>query len=293
MYLLLIFQQLIASSTHLIAKTVTGTLHPTMVVLVRAAFASLFFGAYVLIRRSTLLKVDRQDWPRIILLGLLNIPLNQLLFIWGVRLGTAPNAALAYALTPAMVLLIAVVFMGERPGFARIAGIVVAIAGAGIVLVDKGARFDPDLMIGNILVLCAALAWSLYTILGRPLAIKYGGFHLTALTMFVGAVLFIPVWAAIPVPIDVAPLFETVNDVSPAATWFQLFYLGVITSGIGFGLWYVALTRLDASRLSVFNNLQPILTTILAWLILGTVPTPLFIVGGAIALVGVILTQRG
>ena len=296
MYLLLLFQQLIASSTHLVAKSVTGTLHSTMVVGLRAVFACLFFGAYVVIRRSSLRPLAAEDRRRIWLLGLLNIPLNQLLFIGGVNLGTAPNASLAYALTPAFVLAIGVLFMGERPARTRVTGIVLAMLGAGLVLVDRGARFDADLMTGNVMVLCAALAWSLYTILGRDLATRYGGFHLTAMTMFTGAILYIPVWFGLVVlagvPLDTTALHVTVNGVSPLSHWMQLVYLGVITSGLGFGLWYVALTKLDASRLAVFNNLQPVLTTVLAWMLFGTVPTAVFMLGGAIAIAGVVLTQR-
>lgn len=296
MYLLLLLQQLIASSTHLVAKTVTGILDPTMVVGLRAVFACLFFGAFMLIRKHTLRPLAKEDRARIWLLGLLNIPLNQMLFIGGVKLGTAPNASLAYALTPVFVLLIAVLFMGERPSRTKVFGITLAMFGAAIVLVDKGARFDSDLMLGNVMVLCAAMAWSLYTLLGRRLAVTYGGFHLTAMTMFTGAVLYIPVWIGLQLVSghapDIAPLHTTINDVAPLATWFQLFYLGVITSGLGFGLWYVALTKLDASRLSVFNNLQPILTTLLAWSFLGTEPTSLFVIGGIVALGGVVMTQR-
>jgi drug/metabolite transporter (DMT)-like permease len=74
--------------------------------------------------------------------------------------------------------------------------------------------------------------------------------------------------------------------------WAQLFYLGVITSGVGYGLWYYALSRMEASRVSVFNNLQPVLTSVLSFFIFGTVPTFMFVVGGAIAIAGVIVTQQ-
>jgi len=296
MYLLLIVQQLIASSTHLVAKSVTMVLHPTMVVGLRAVFACMFFGAFLLLRRKSLRAVERPDMKRIWLLGLLNIPLNQSLFIGGVHYSTAPNASLAYALTPVFVLLIGVLFMDQRPARTKVAGIVLAMLGAGIVLVDKGASLGSGLMIGNITVLLAAIAWSFYTILGRDLATRYGGFHLTAMTMFTGAILYAPLWAALVlfdvVPFDPSPLVTTVAQVSPVSSWMQLVYLGVVTSGLGFGLWYVALTKMDATRLSVFNNLQPVLTTILAWFLFGHVPTPVFVIGGAVALAGVVLTQR-
>jgi drug/metabolite transporter (DMT)-like permease len=296
MYLLLLFQQLIASSTHLVADTVTLIVQPTMVVGLRAVFACMFFGAYVMIRRGSLRSVRPEDRYRIWLLGMLNIPLNQLLFISGVDLSTAPNASLAYALTPAFVLLLSVIAYRQRPGGRQIIGMLLAMVGAAIVLVDRGANLSEGLMMGNMMVLGAAIAWSLYTMLGRDLATYYGGFHLTAMTMFTGAILYVPVWAVLYgvdiVPLDITPLLRTVDGITPMEIWGQIMYLGIITSGLGFGLWYVALTSLDAARLSVFNNLQPVLTTILAWVLLGTVPTPVFVVGGVVALAGVVLTQR-
>ena len=296
MYLLLLVQQLIASSTHLVADTVTIIVHPTIVVGLRAVFACMFFGAYVMIRRGSLRSVRPEDRPRIWLLGMLNIPLNKLLFLSGVDLSTAPNASLAYALTPAFVLLISVLAYRQRPGRSQVIGMLLAMLGAAIVLVDRGARLDDGLVLGNIMVLCAALAWSLYTMLGRDLATYYGGFHLTAMTMFTGAILYVPVWAVLygidVVPFDIGPLVQTVDGISPMTIWGQIMYLGIVTSGLGFGLWYVALARLDAARLSVFNNLQPVLTTVLAWVLLGTVPTSVFVIGGVVALAGVVLTQR-
>jgi drug/metabolite transporter (DMT)-like permease len=289
---LLVFQQLIASSTHLVAKSATLVAHPALVVLIRGCFSALFFSGWLLLRRSSLTAIDREDWPRIILLGLLNIPINQLLFIWGVQYGSAPNAALAYALSPTFVVILMALSMRAVPSRMRMFGIATALLGTTVVLIDKGADVSSKFMLGNIMVLCASMAWATYTVLGRRLAIKYGGFHLTALTMLVGLAMYIPVYLLMPITIPTTPLYTVVAGIAPAVTWFQLAYLGIITSGIGFGLWYVALARLDAARLSVFNNLQPILTTLLAWAILGQQPTVLFAAGGIIALAGVWLTQR-
>lgn len=295
MYPVLVLQQMIASSTHLIAKTVTFTLHPALVVLIRGVFSCLFFIGWLYIRRKHYVPVDRADWPRIVLLGLLNIPINQLLFVWGVQLGTAPNAALAYALSPTFVVIVISFIVKELPSIHRIIGVIVALAGASIVLVDKGAGFGVDHTLGNIIVLCASASWALYTVLGRRLVVKYGGFQLTAFTMFFGTVLFVPVYTllalVVPGGIDYTPLVASVQGSTPGWTWFQLFYLGVITSGFGFGLWYAALARMDAARLSVFNNLQPVLTTVLAWILFSQEPTPMFMIGGVVAIAGVVYTQ--
>ncbi|MCX6140593.1 MAG: DMT family transporter [Candidatus Kapabacteria bacterium] len=288
-YLLLLLQQLISSSTHLVAKNVTLTLHPTTVVLVRGIFTCVAFGIWVFIRRSKVRRIDREDIPRLLLLGLINMPINQLLFIWGVKYTTAPNASLAYALTPAFVVIIMLMFWKQRPGLKRLLGVCVAFLGATIVLVDRGAGFAPSQTLGNVMVLGASMSWAGFTVFGRPMVVKYGPVYATALTFFAGLALYLPIWALIPVHDPATPL----TDSTWLATWSQLFYLGVITSGVGYGLWYYALSRMDSGRVAVFNNLQPILTSILALMIFGTQPTPLFLVGGAVALIGVMITQRG
>lgn len=287
-YALLLLQQLIASSTHLVAKNVTSTLHPTTVVLLRGIFTCLAFGVWMLIRRHRLRPIDREDVPRLLVLGLINIPVNQLLFIWGVKFTTAPNASLAYALTPAFIVLFLILGMQERPGWKRILGVVIAVVGAVIVLVDRGAGLAPSQTLGNVMVLGASMSWAAFTILGRPILAKYGPVYTTALTFMAGLALYVPLWLVLPVEDPAAPL----TDATWPATWAQLFYLGVITSGVGYAIWYYALSKLDSGRVAVFNNLQPIITSILALMLFGTEPTALFLLGGTVALAGVILTQR-
>lgn len=288
-YLLLLLQQLIASSTHLIAKNVTGTVHPTTVVLLRGVFTCVAFGIWWVMRHRTLKPVQRSDWPLILLLGLINLPVNQLLFIWGVKFTTAPNASLAYALTPVFVVIYLAVGKGASPGWKKWLGVALALIGAAIVLFDRGVSFSAEHTLGNIMVLAASASWAAYTVLGRRLIATYGSVYATALTFFSGLAIYAMVFLAIPVPFDLAPL---VHPHQAAGIWFQLFYLGVITSGVGYALWYYALTHMDTSSVAVFNNLQPIFTTILAFILFGTEPTLAFLIGGVIALAGVVVTQK-
>lgn len=288
MYLLLLLQQLIASSTHIVAKNITSVLHPTTVVLFRGTFTVVALGGWYLVKRRTLPKVQRGDIWMLLLLGFINLPVNQLCFVWGVRYTTAPNAALAYALTPVFVALALAFWKRTWPGWQRIAGIAVAFLGAFIVLVDEGAEVRQEHLLGNLMVLAASASWALYTVLGRRMVLRYGAVYATSLTFFTGLPLYVLVWLVLPIPGDFQPL----GDASTAAgVWMQLFYLGVITSAVGYGLWYYALSRFDAARVAVFNNLQPILTTLLALAILGTQPTLMFVIGGCVALLGVVVTQ--
>jgi len=77
---------------------------------------------------------------------------------------------------------------------------------------------------------------------------------------------------------------------APPAT-FAVIYLGLFPGAIAYVLWNHALARMPASLLSSFLYLSPVLASLIAWLWLGELPALLTIVGGAIAIVGVILVQ--
>ncbi len=288
LYLVMLLQQLIASSTHLIAKDAASQLHPISVVLVRGMWTCLAFGIWFALRRGTWKPVDRRDLRLIILLGIVNLPINQLLFIWGVSYTTPPNASLAYALTPAFVVALMIIVHRRSMSWKKMLGVVVALVGASIVLVDRGAGISDGQTLGNVMVLLASLSWAVFTLYGQRIVERYGPVQAIAMTFFSGLLAFVPVWILMPVDAQISVLAAP----SSASLWWQLFYLGVITSGIGYGLWYYALSRLDSGKVAVFNNLQPVLTSLLTLIVLGTAPTTLFLIGGSVALVGVIITQR-
>ncbi|MFN4908978.1 MAG: DMT family transporter [Bacteroidota bacterium] len=288
LYLVMLLQQLIASSTHLIAKDAASQLHPISVVLVRGMWTCLAFGIWFALRRGTWKPVDRRDLRLIILLGIVNLPINQLLFIWGVSYTTPPNASLAYALTPAFVVALMIIVHRRSMSWKKMLGVVVALVGASIVLVDRGAGISDGQTLGNVMVLLASLSWAVFTLYGQRIVERYGPVQAIAMTFFSGLLAFVPVWILMPVDAQISVLAVP----SSASLWWQLFYLGVITSGIGYGLWYYALSRLDSGKVAVFNNLQPVLTSLLTLIVLGTAPTTLFLIGGSVALVGVIITQR-
>ena len=88
--------------------------------------------------------------------------------------------------------------------------------------------------------------------------------------------------------LDIEYSFAQITSIN----WVQLIYLGAITSGVGYALWYYALTKIEASKISVYNNLQPVLTTLLSVLFFATPITLPFIFGGLLIIAGVTITQR-
>ncbi|MBI5324964.1 MAG: EamA family transporter [Ignavibacteriae bacterium] len=284
MYFWIFVQQLIASGTHIIVKDLTETIQPSLILLLRAFFAAGFYILWVIVREKKYLRIEKKDIPIAIILGIINIPINQYLFFLGVRLSTAPNAGLAYALTPAFVLIIALLFLKESRNWMKISGVVIAIGGAVLIMSERGIDLKSDYFLGNVLLLLASFSWALYTILGRDFSRKYGAVYSTAVTMVIGFISYIPIYLITNEPIAIG----TFN----AFDWLGILYLGIMTSGVGYLIWFWALKKMEASKLAVFNNLQPILTTILAMIFHHHVLTMPFLAGGVLIIGGVILAQR-
>lgn len=283
-YFLMVFQQLIASSTHIIAKDATSELHPVFVVFIRGAFSFVFYGIFLLVRKRLVKPISSNDWWLFLIQAVINIPVNQHLFIWSLKYTTPANASLAYALTPVFVVLFSRFRETGALSAIKLVGIGVAFLGAAIVLFEHGVSFDSQFFLGNVLVLMASGSWAVYTIVGQPLAVKYGAIYATAIPMFIGEFLFVPIFYFFAPEISWTSVTQS--------QWLELAYLGIVTSGVGFALWYYLLSKRDMAKVAVFQNLQPALTMILMAIFLRISPTPVMIVGSAIAIFGVILTQR-
>lgn len=285
MYFLLIIQQLIASGTHIIGKTLTQSVEPSVVLFFRALVVSSAYLIFFSLFQKFVKKIEKKDIWIFILMGLLNIPLNQFLFLNALERTSAPNVALEYALTPAFVLIIARIFLKEKLSKLKTIGVAVAISGTILILSEKGFDFNSNSFQGDIIGLMASFSWALYTIVGRKQSQKYGGVFSTGISMFLGTILYLPMFYFLDVDINLDKI-STIN-------WLQILYLGVMTAGVGYAIWYYALQKLEAGKVAVFNNIQPVFTTILAIIFLSHSPTIEFAIGGTLIVGGVILTQKG
>ena len=285
MYFILFIQQLIAASTHVVSKSLTATIDPSVLLMFRALIASLIFSVWILLKRKKLPKIERKDIFTFLILGILCVPLNQYLFFISINLTTPANVALAYALCPAFVLIMEILYLKTKSSALKITGILIAFAGAFLIFFERGIDFSSEYFLGNIIALTAAFAWAIYTIIGKKVIYKYGATYSTGLALIIGYLFYLPIYA-------IWGDRETISNIQ-SIDWVKIAYLGAFTSVVGYALWFWVLKKLDASKLSVFNNLQPILTTTLAALFLTQTFTIPFIVGGIIAISGVIMTQKG
>jgi drug/metabolite transporter (DMT)-like permease len=283
-YAALAVQTLISAGTYLAAKRAMQELAPLEVVMARMALCGVVFAGILVFTPGRVLP-PRASLPLVVALGLLAGPLNQGLFFWGLSRSLPAHAALLYALTPLGVYLYLLGRGRERGSATRLLGIGVAFAGVVVLLLGRGLTHARGPLLGDLFILVAVACWVLYTAEGRRLIAAHGALRASAWTMLAASVLTLPF---APWVVDV----DRVLGASPLALGL-LVYLGLLTSVVAYILWYYALSRLEASRVAVFANLQPPFTAIAAWLILGDALTWEIGVGGVLVLLGVRITQRG
>jgi len=283
-YLVLLVQSLFASGTHLVAKVAVRDVDPFTLTLVRSLIAAVAISLLLLVR-GRFPRIRREDWMLVVFLSFLAIPLNQFLFLFGIASTTPSNAALLYATTPILVVLFSRWFLGERLTRRKLIGVGLGFAGVAIVILERGVDASIQYVHGNLIIYVAVIAWGLYTVLGKRLITHYGPIDASAITLLTGTLIFLP--------IGILPALRFDFGAIGVWTWAQILYLGVITSVVAYLLWYYALARIEAGKVALFANLQPILTTILAVVLLGQDVTVQFVLGGMLAILGVVIAQFG
>jgi drug/metabolite transporter (DMT)-like permease len=277
----LVVQSALAAGTHLIAKQAMKELPPVTLLLCRFALGA---TVYLVLLAATRALPPRRAWPRVLGLGFLAGPVNQGLFFFGLSRSLPAHASLLYALTPAGVLAYAVLRGRERLSVRAILGMGVAFVGVTMLLLGRGLSAAASPALGDLFILLAVGAWVLYTAEGKGLVAEFGWFRATAWTVTAGSLMALPL----------APWLVDISALRAASTptWLYVGYLAVLSSVGAYFLWYFALGRAPASRVAVFNNLQPVMTALAAWAILGDPLTWEIGVGGALVLVGVRAAQR-
>jgi len=228
--------------------------------------------------------ISSEDKRKIITLGIVIIMLNQTFYLFGQKYTTAGHGSLLFATTPIFVYLMAMRKLGESWSRTKGFGILLAVVGSALIVFEKGLKFDFAFLKGDTIIIIAVVAWAYYTVWGKPLVEKYGAFRVTAYTLASGTAVYFPFGLYRFIIADLSQI-----DVYG---WLSILYIAILTSVVSYSIWYWLLKYMEASRLSVITNFQPVVAGILGFYVLGESLSFLFIIGGLIILAGVTITQK-
>ncbi len=250
---------------------------PGELALLRFGTASTVLALYALAKRMRL--PERSELPLIGLTGFLGISVYHVALNFGEVTVQAGAASLLISAAPVFTALLSVAVLKERLTGIGWLGILLAFAGVALIALSggRGLHFTP----GALLILLAATVAAVYSILSKQLLRRHAALEFTCYSIWAGT---------LPLLVFLPGLLRRLPVAAPPAT-FAVIYLGIFPAAIAYVLWNYALARMPASLLSSFLYLSPVLASLIAWVWLGEVPTLLTLVGGAIAILGVILVQ--
>ncbi|MCU1275970.1 MAG: protein of unknown function transrane, partial [Bryobacterales bacterium] len=216
---------------------------------------------------------------------------NQLLFVIGLSRTTVAHSSLIIATGPIFVLLIAAFMKLEKITLRKIVGMLIALGGVAVLVQQSFAQpgsGDPSVqptLAGDAITALASTVFSVFAVLGKKATERYSSLAVNGFAYVAGGAMLVPVllWQASAFPFA---------RVSPAA-WSSLVYMALFPSVICYMIYYYALSRISASRVTAFIYLEPVIATLMAVAFLGERVTAPLVAGGTVIFAGVYLTERG
>jgi drug/metabolite transporter (DMT)-like permease len=267
---------------YVVSKVVLDIIPPFALVSLRLILGALTLLIVLLIRGFP--PVPRKQCFQVLGVGFVGYGVSLSLQFLGTKLSTAANGSLVTSATPAFVLLFAAMLLKEKITALRLLSLVLATLGVIAVIDPRSAQLNPDLFLGNLSLIGAAVSWALYSVLVRKTTQNLDVLPFSLIAFLGGLPITLPVGAWELGTIGIGEI--TLGVIG------GILFLGVISTALAMVLWNTAFAFVDASLASLTFFAQPVVGTFLGWLFLGENITPLFLLGGFLIALGLVISSR-
>jgi drug/metabolite transporter (DMT)-like permease len=267
---------------YVVSKVVLDVIPPFTLLTIRLVLGALVLGMVILLRGKR--EFTREQFRASFLVGFVGYGISLGFQFVGTKLSTASNGSLVTSATPAFVLLFAPFLLNEKNTLRRVLALIASTLGVIAVIDPRTASFSSTLFLGNLSLLAAALTWALYSVLVRKVSTNTDLLASSAVMLLAG------------IPSSV--LFSVFEIKNPGIGEITLgiigglLFLGIISTALAMFLWNYAFAELPAAFASLTFFAQPIVGTLLGWFFLGEKITPLFIVGGVLIGIGILISAK-
>ncbi len=229
------------------------------------------------------------DLWRFLYLGFFGVAVNQVCFTVALRYTSVSHAAVIVGMGPIYTLVLAVLLRMERATWHKATGMAMAFMGIAILASENGISAHSPSLLGDAIALAGSLGFATFAVLGKRVAGMYDSLTMTAFNHFAGALIVLPL--AVRQARAIGPAWKW--RAIPWEAWAAVLYMAVVGSAVAYVLYFWLLRYLEASQLSAFTYLLPVLATLLGIALLGERGSWRQVFGGVLALAGVYWTESG
>ena len=267
---------------YVVSKVVLDVIPPFTLLTVRLVMGALVLAAATLLSGKK--NFGRDHFQSSLLVGFVGYGISLAFQFVGTKLSTASNGALVTSATPAFVLLFAPLLLNERPTARHVIALIASTLGVLAVIDPRRADFSSSLFLGNLSLLGAALTWALYSVLVRKVSANVDLLASASVMLAAG------------VPSSILfSVFElktqAVGEITLGIVAGVLF-LGIISTALAMLLWNYSFAQLPAASASLTFFAQPVVGILLGWFFLGEKITPLFLLGGVLIGIGILISAK-
>jgi drug/metabolite transporter (DMT)-like permease len=228
-------------------------------------------------------KLTLKDLLPVAGLGCLGVAVGQTAFTFGVSLTSAANTGLIFATSPVWGLLLGSMLGLEVPTWRGVLGVGLSILGVGIVFYE-GLGAEGTSLVGDFLVLLAAIAFGAYTVLSMPVLERHSPLAVATYSLLSGGLVVMLLSFPYLIGLD----WGSVN----VGAWAAVAFSAVFATALAFSAWQGGINRIGANRVLVYQYLITITGVVSGIVFFGEVLGIEKLVGGAVILVGVYLARR-
>ncbi len=274
-----IFLVIFWASAFIGIKIALEGLTPGHLSLLRFLIASATLLPVLLIMKARLIPKPK-DIPYFFMLGALGISIYHTALNFGELGVSAGAAALILATVPALSAILARFILKDRLPVLAWFGIVISFFGVVLIAIGDSASFG--LNVFALLVMVSAVVAAFANVLQKPMFKHYSAIEVSAYMTWSGTLLlliFLPGLSADIATATMRPLLATI-------------YIGVFSAAIANALFTYILSKIPVGQATSYLYAIPVTSLVIAWLVLGEIPSQLTALGGAIALVGIVIVNE-
>ncbi|MEZ4797206.1 MAG: DMT family transporter [Flavobacteriaceae bacterium] len=190
-HLALLGANVIYGANHMIAKGIMpNKIGPSAFIFVRVVGAGILFW---IIKSFIKDKIEKKDFPRLILCGLLGVATNQLFFFHGLNLTSPIDSSIIITSIPVMVLLFSAIILKEKVTTQKLLGLIIGAIGAVLLIWYGKSATGTSSALGNSFIFINACSYALYLVIVKPMMAKYNSIAVVSWVFLFGFVFMFPI----------------------------------------------------------------------------------------------------